>query len=129
MTEAMPLTSHAMPIAPKSDEKRRAALSFVREAFAEARLDGLDIDCMAQAALFTAFLEMVTTLWRGGDRPPSPTIWPAASGMAKSQHRPHPPLARFPIRWKHLMDQNSRQFDRLNIVLSLQSVQLERNML
>ncbi len=61
MTEAMPLTSHAMPIAPKSDEKRRAALSFVREAFAEARLDGLDIDCMAQAALFTAFLEMVTT--------------------------------------------------------------------
>ena len=29
------------------------------EAFAEAELDGLDGDCMAQAALFAAFMELV----------------------------------------------------------------------
>ena len=40
---------------------RRAALSYVVEAFAEAELDGLDGDCMAQAALFAAFQELVTT--------------------------------------------------------------------
>jgi hypothetical protein len=49
------------PQPPEADDMRRAALSYVREAFAEARLDGLDTDCMAQAALFTAFIEMVST--------------------------------------------------------------------
>lgn len=41
-----------------SDEKR-AALSYLSEAFAEAQLDGLDGDCVAHAALFTAFRELV----------------------------------------------------------------------
>ncbi len=49
------------PQPPEAEDMRRAALAYVREAFAEARLDGLDIDCMAQAALFTAFIEMVST--------------------------------------------------------------------
>lgn len=40
---------------------KQAALSYVTEAFAEAELDGLDGDCMAQAALFAAFTELVTT--------------------------------------------------------------------
>ena len=40
---------------------KQAALSYVTEAFAEAELDGLDADCMAQAALFAAFTELVTT--------------------------------------------------------------------
>ncbi|HEY8564869.1 MAG TPA: hypothetical protein VIL65_05165 [Beijerinckiaceae bacterium] len=40
---------------------KRAALSYVVEAFAEAELDGLDPDCMAQAALFAAFQELVAT--------------------------------------------------------------------
>jgi len=40
---------------------KQAALSYVTEAFAEAELDGLDADCMAQAALFAAFMEHVTT--------------------------------------------------------------------
>ena len=31
------------------------------EAFAEAEFDGLDADCMAQAALFAAFMELVAT--------------------------------------------------------------------
>ena len=42
-------------------EEKRAALSYVSEAFAEGCLDGLDGDCMAQAALFAAFQELVTT--------------------------------------------------------------------
>ncbi|WP_112663208.1 hypothetical protein [Microvirga flavescens] len=40
---------------------KQAALTYVSEAFAEAELDGLDPDCMAQAALFTAFMELVAT--------------------------------------------------------------------
>ena len=40
---------------------KRAALAYVAEAFAEAELDGLDGDCMAQAALFAAFTELVAT--------------------------------------------------------------------
>ena len=40
-------------------EQRRAALGYVMDAFSEGRMDGLDIDCLAQAALFTAFKELV----------------------------------------------------------------------
>ncbi len=36
-------------------------MSYVSEAFAEGCLDGLDGDCMAQAALFAAFQELVMT--------------------------------------------------------------------
>lgn len=42
-------------------DDKRAALGYVSEAFAEGCLDGLDGDCMAQAALFAAFQELVTT--------------------------------------------------------------------
>ena len=42
-------------------DDKRVALSYVSEAFAEGCLDGLDGDCMAQAALFAAFQELVTT--------------------------------------------------------------------
>ncbi|GJE27059.1 hypothetical protein [Methylobacterium organophilum] len=40
---------------------KRVALGLVTEAFAEGCLDGLDGDCMAQAALFAAFQELVAT--------------------------------------------------------------------
>ncbi len=40
---------------------KRAALTYVVEAFVEAQLDGLDTDCIVQAALFTAFQELVAT--------------------------------------------------------------------
>lgn len=40
-------------------EMKQAALSYVTEAFAEAELDGLDSDHVAQAALFAAFHELV----------------------------------------------------------------------
>jgi hypothetical protein len=42
-------------------EEKRVALGYVVEAFAEAQLDGLDGDCMAQAAIFAAFQELVAT--------------------------------------------------------------------
>lgn len=41
-----------------SDEKREA-LSLVTRAFNEGRLDGLDPDSLVQAAIFTAFQELV----------------------------------------------------------------------
>ena len=38
---------------------KRVALTYVTEAFAEAEMDGLDGDCMVQAALFAAFRRLV----------------------------------------------------------------------
>ena len=46
---------------PELSALKQAALSYVTDAFAEAELDGLDADCMAQAALFAAFTELVAT--------------------------------------------------------------------
>ena len=42
-------------------EQKQAALSYLNEAWAEARHDGVDGDCLAQASLFTALAELVTT--------------------------------------------------------------------
>lgn len=53
-------TYHPAP-AEADVEEKRVALSYVSEAFAEGCLDGLDADCMAQAALFAAFQELVAT--------------------------------------------------------------------
>lgn len=41
--------------------QRRAALSYVSDAFEEARLDGIEPDFLTQAALFAAFKAMVET--------------------------------------------------------------------
>lgn len=43
----------------ESSEERRAALNYLVEAFAEAERDGLDDDCVVQAALFAAFRRLV----------------------------------------------------------------------
>jgi hypothetical protein len=43
------------------DEQKRAALGYLQEAWNEARLDGIDGDCLAQTCLFAAFVEFVTT--------------------------------------------------------------------
>ena len=45
---------------PDADQKQ-AALGYLNEAWSEARLDGIDGDCMAQACLFAALSEFVTT--------------------------------------------------------------------
>ncbi|MDP2410843.1 MAG: hypothetical protein Q8M26_11230 [Pseudolabrys sp.] len=42
-------------------EQKRVALGYLQEAWAEARLDGIDGDCLAQACLFAAMAEFVTT--------------------------------------------------------------------
>lgn len=47
---------------PASDhDQKRLAVGFVREAWADAELEGVDGDCLAQACLFAAFAELVTT--------------------------------------------------------------------
>jgi hypothetical protein len=46
--------------APDRDQKR-AALGYLHEAWIEARIDGIDGDCLAQACLFAAFAEFVST--------------------------------------------------------------------
>jgi len=47
---------------PRRDhEHKRAAVGYITEAWAEARLDGIDGDCLAQACLFAAFAELVKT--------------------------------------------------------------------
>ena len=42
-------------------EQKQTALSYLSEAWAEARHDGVDGDCLAQASLFTALAELVST--------------------------------------------------------------------
>ena len=42
-------------------EQKRAALGYLNEAWAEARHDGVDGDCLAQTSLFAAFAELVGT--------------------------------------------------------------------
>jgi hypothetical protein len=57
------MTTQAMTTSdPLGDrEHKRAALGYLHEAWAEALLDGIDGDCLAQACLFTAFAELVST--------------------------------------------------------------------
>ena len=42
-------------------EQKQVAIGYLHEAWAEARLDGIDGDCMAQACLFAALSELVNT--------------------------------------------------------------------
>jgi hypothetical protein len=42
-------------------EQKKAALSYLNEAWADARHDGVDGDCLAQASLFAALAELVGT--------------------------------------------------------------------
>ncbi len=58
--------SHLPSFTPARDqlpdhEQKQAALGYLNEAWAEARHDGIDGDCLAQASLFAAFAELVTT--------------------------------------------------------------------
>ena len=43
------------------DEQKKAALGYLNEAWAEARHDGVDGDCLAQASMFAALAELVGT--------------------------------------------------------------------
>lgn len=57
-------------------EQKKAALGYLQEAWAEARLDGIDDDCIAQACLFAALMEFVSTY---GEEPAATF----AEGLAK----------------------------------------------
>jgi hypothetical protein len=59
MTTLMPPFSDRA--AASDQDQKRLALAHVHEAWAEARLDGVDGDCMAQACLFAALIEFVRT--------------------------------------------------------------------
>jgi hypothetical protein len=42
-------------------EQKRLALGFLQDAWAEARHEGIDGDCLAQTALFLALAELIST--------------------------------------------------------------------
>ncbi len=50
-----------LPPAGTDQEQKQVALGYVSEAWAEARLDGIDDDCLVHACLFTALAELVST--------------------------------------------------------------------
>jgi hypothetical protein len=57
-----PPVSFSIARAPMPDhEQKRAAVTYLSEAWAEARHDGVDGDCLAQASLFAALAELVGT--------------------------------------------------------------------
>ena len=56
VTTVLPTTEPAT-----DQEQKQAALSYLNEAWTEARLDGVDDDCMAMACLFAAMAQLVTT--------------------------------------------------------------------
>jgi hypothetical protein len=57
------MTNHAAetPDVGSDREQKLAALGFLQEAWQEARISGVDGDCLAQASLFVALAELVTT--------------------------------------------------------------------
>jgi hypothetical protein len=57
----MPASPLFLDLDDDASAEKRAALTYVVEAFVEAQRDGLDLDCLAQAALFAAFQELVGT--------------------------------------------------------------------
>ena len=56
-----PVTFSVLPAALPDHEQKQAALSYLNEAWAEARHDGVDGDCLAQASLFSTLAELVST--------------------------------------------------------------------
>jgi hypothetical protein len=62
-TSNLGMTTQAIqaPACVPEHEQKRVALGYLHEAWAEARIDGVDGDCLAQACLFAAFAEFVAT--------------------------------------------------------------------
>ncbi len=57
----MSVSSYLLPEELTAADEKREALNYLTEAFAEALLAGVEGDCFAHAALFTAFQELVDT--------------------------------------------------------------------
>jgi hypothetical protein len=56
-----PVSFRIDPASLPDNEQKQAALGYLSEAWAEARHDGVDGDCLAQASLFAALAELVGT--------------------------------------------------------------------
>ena len=56
-----PTSFHSASRPLPDNEQKRTALTYLNEAWAEARHDGVDGDCLAQASLFAALAELVGT--------------------------------------------------------------------
>jgi hypothetical protein len=59
--EAMTTQTRSTADPRRDREHKRAAVGYITEAWAEAQLDGIDGDCLAQTCLFAAFAELVKT--------------------------------------------------------------------
>jgi hypothetical protein len=59
-TDSIMQAIHAPEAAPEHEQKK-VALGYLHEAWIEARIEGIDGDCLAQACLFAAFAEFVST--------------------------------------------------------------------
>jgi len=59
MSPPVPFTTARAPM--PDHQQKQAALTYLSEAWAEARHDGVDGDCLAQASLFAALAELVGT--------------------------------------------------------------------
>lgn len=59
MSNTDQMNAARVPIA--EQDQKKVALTYLHEAWAEALLDGVEDDCMAQACLFAALAEMVST--------------------------------------------------------------------
>jgi hypothetical protein len=59
MSPPVPFSPACAPL--PDHEQKKAALGYLNEAWAEARHDGVDGDCLAQASLFAALAELVGT--------------------------------------------------------------------
>jgi hypothetical protein len=57
----MPARAIEAPGQAPEHEQKRAALGYLSAAWTDARIDGIDGDCLAQACLFAAFAEFVST--------------------------------------------------------------------
>jgi hypothetical protein len=57
----MTMQATQAPARAPEHEQKRVALGYLHEAWTEARIDGIDGDCLAQACLFAALAEFVTT--------------------------------------------------------------------
>ena len=55
------MTARVTDVPVPDHEQKRAALGYLTAAWAEARVEGIDGDCLAQACLFAAFAEFVST--------------------------------------------------------------------
>jgi hypothetical protein len=57
----MATLNFAAPEALTEHEQKRLALGYIQDAWAEARHEGIDGDCLAQTALFLSLAELITT--------------------------------------------------------------------